>query len=390
MSQSRKNSMAAEAMKQDLLKQIRDGKLRPGDRLPGERTLAEQYQISYLTARRGIDELIEREILERRPRSGTFVRINLNYLGISGKSRIIIFINNDLNTSLSLRTLNAIEARARQSNYWVIVANSGLDFSTEAMFLRNIPESSIAGVIICPIAPPVNSLYIRELQRLGIPVVTVDHNYEAELCDSVECDNFDAAYRATSYLISLGHTRIGHITIPLQELPGNHIARERLEGYKKALMDNKFPVESCYISHMLSEFYFEPISKINLFYLGYKPALNLLRQKKRPSAIFLAIDELAGGVYHAAEELGIAIPDELSLVGLNNLELCEKFHPALSSIAQPFEEMGRRAVELLLNRLQGTAPVPFVHERLTASLVVRQSSVIYQPSFAPSGATLHR
>ncbi len=174
------------------------------------------------------------------------------------------------------------------------------------------------------------------------------------------------------------------------ELHGNHIARERLEGYKKALMDNKLPVESCYISHMLSEFYFEPISKINLFYLGYKPALNLLRQKKRPSAIFLAIDELAGGVYHAAEELGIAIPDELSVVGLNNLELCEKFHPALSSIAQPFEEMGRRAVELLLNRLQGTAPVPFVHERLTASLVVRQSSVIYQPSFAPSGATLHR
>ncbi len=377
MISSRRNSMAAEAMKQDLLAKIRSGVLRPGDRLPGERQLAEQYRISYLTARRGVDELIDREILERRPRSGTFVRINLNYLHVSEKSKTLLFINYDLNTALSLKMLTAIEARARQSNYWVMVANSGLDFSTEAMVLRNVPDTSIAGVIICPIAPPVNTIHIQELQRRGVPIVTIDHCYDARLCDSVACDNFDAAYRATSYLISLGHTHIGHITVPLQELAGNPISQERLEGYKKALTDHKIPVEGRNISYMLPEFYLEQMSKINLFYLGYKPALDLLRQKNRPTAIFLAIDELAGGVYHAAAELGIAIPDELSLVGLNNLDLCEKLQPNLSSIAQPFEEMGRRAVELLLNRLDGTAQASFVHEYLAASLVVRQSSTLH-------------
>ncbi len=380
MSTTPQRQYAADAMKEDLLTQIRSGALPLGERLPGERALAKQYRISYLTARKAVNELIAAGVLSRPARGRITVCSRINMAPALQKRKIIAFVANSLNSALSLQLLTAIEYRARQSGYLTIACNSQLDVTIEATHLQNLYGNDIAGMVFYPIFSRSNQGLLDNMLRGHTPIVTVDHGVDRDDIDLIESDNFDAAYRATSYLISLGHVRIAHLTIPENRLGDNPVVRERLEGYRQALADHGLPLLPELIGYMSDEFYDMEIAKINLPYMGFRAALSLLNLPKPPSAFFLVVDELAYGLYHAAQELGLNIPRQLSVIGINNLNTCQEIHPMLTSMALPFSDMGTRATELLIARIEGLATGPAVHEKLKASLAQRQSAQTWKPA----------
>lgn len=369
----------ADAIKEDILNQLRSGTLSPETRLPGERILAQKYQISYLTARKAIKELIASGILGRTAAGRLCAGPTALAQAVSCRTKLIAFIASDLNSPLGLSLLSAIEHRARQNHYLTIACNSQLDITNEAALLQNVCNNDVSGVILWPVISRTRHNIFDTFQQRRLPLVTVDHGIANDKIDLIESDNFDTAYRATSYLLSLGHTRIGHLTIPQAHFADNFVAQERFEGYRQALIDHGIPFRPELVGHMSDEFYDIELAKFNLEYMGFHATTSLLSTSSPPTALVLVEDELAYGVYLAAEKLHIPIPQKLSVIGINNLNVSQGIHPTLTTMALPFAEIGSRAAELLLARIAGNMTGPAVHERLKSSLALRQSTRALHP-----------
>ena len=163
---------------------------------------------------------------------------------------------------------------------------------------------------------------------------------------------------ATEHLISLGHRRIGVITGH-----GSWCATvDRLAGYHSALMAAGLPIIPDYVR--VADFWVEE---------GYRAALELLALPTRPTAIFAMSDAMAVGVQRAARERGLALPSDLSVVGFDDVQIASVATPALTTVSQPLEELGRHAVAMLYRQINGQ-PLDANRMELSTRLVVRAST----------------
>ena len=370
MDGSLKSGYAADQLKKELMKKIKSGVLLPGEKILSERKLAEYYHISYMTVRRAVGELCGRGYLVRKPRRGVFVNENFRNLA-SARNRTIAFVTQDLYDGVVLKQLSAIEWRARRSGYFVLVCNSMLDVDIEKGTLENLMYSNVSGVILFPVASR-NVPTARALVAAGIPVVTIDNIYADDQIDSIDCDNFDMGYKATEYLIQNGHVNIAHITVSKENFHQNYVAQRRMAGFCQALKDHGLECLPENILHLPWKYTRLPLAEIDLNSLGYEQARKALLRSDRPTAFFVMFDEIASGVYRAARELGIAIPRDLSVIGINNIDLCDRLSPGLTTIAQPFKALGARAVEILLMRSTPQSD-KCIKEELLGTLVRRGS-----------------
>jgi LacI family transcriptional regulator len=192
------------------------------------------------------------------------------------------------------------------------------------------------------IYPGPSSQHLARLHHQDFPVVVIDDQDQPPNVPWVGIDNRTAGYVATRHLIQLGRRRIAHIQGPMKFL----CSRERCEGYRQALQDAGLPI----VPDLMLEGNFAPT--------GGRAAANTLFSlplEQRPDAIFTANDQTAYGVLAAAEEYGIHIPQDVALVGFDDLASTTAHidvRPELTTIRQPFYEMGQRAIELLLSMLE--------------------------------------
>jgi DNA-binding LacI/PurR family transcriptional regulator len=191
-----------------------------------------------------------------------------------------------------------------------------------------------------------------------LPVICLDRCPDGWKGDSITVDNSEGAYQATRYLLELGHRRIAAITGQLHLTS----AVERLQGFKRALREAGISIAPEYIQ----EGRFDRLS-------GYEKGLMMLQFSPRPTAIFAANDLVALGVLAALRELGLRCPEDVSLVGFDDLELASFTNPALTTVAQPAYQMGARAAALLFERLRGE-DLPAQHIIMKAALKARDST----------------
>ncbi|HEY7073266.1 MAG TPA: LacI family DNA-binding transcriptional regulator [Acidimicrobiales bacterium] len=192
----------------------------------------------------------------------------------------------------------------------------------------------------------------------GTPVVAVDPHTGPSNLPSVHSDNLAGAITATRHLLELGHRRIGF----LAGRPDLESARSREQGYRQALADAGIAVDPDLIR--VGDYDLE---------MSQEPARQLLTLDDRPTAIFAANDLSAMQTMHVARTLGLAIPGDVSVVGFDNIPESALIEPPLTTIDQSIQEMGRRAVELLIAVIDGeTGPAQQV--TLPTRLVVRQST----------------
>lgn len=230
---------------------------------------------------------------------------------------------------------------------------------TEIILKRTLEEKRVDGVLLISLS--ISDAYAREFQSIKLPIVLVD-SYHPNL-DSIYVENERGAYTATEYLIKLGHTKVGMIDGQLRSMP----AKIRLDGYKKALADHRIPFHSEYF--VVSE----PVSDTDGFNResGYNGMKRLLRmEEERPTAVFVSSDIQAAGAIKAIQEQNLRIPDDVAIIGFDDIELAEYLE--LTTMRQPMVEMGKLGVQRLMARIAGEAEG--IYQRvLTTELIIRKT-----------------
>ena len=204
--------------------------------------------------------------------------------------------------------------------------------------------------------------YFDTLSKHKIPFVVVDQRGElGPDIPSVGATNWFGGRTATEYLISLGHRRIAVITGP----PSLRCSQDRLAGYRAALDDAGIPIDPALIRS--GEFVQET---------GYDQACALVELPEPPTAIFTGNDVQAMGAYGALRARGLCIPDDMSIIGFDDVPLASILSPALTTVRQPLMEMGRVGTTMLLRLIAGE-PLDSTRVELTTTLCVRDSCAIY-------------
>jgi LacI family transcriptional regulator len=194
------------------------------------------------------------------------------------------------------------------------------------------------------IFPGPSALHLGKLHNRDFPVVLLDdQRLPPENTPWISADNRVGAYEATRHLLQLGHRRIAHIQGPLKY----RVSHERYEGYCEALREAGIMIDPA----LVMQGDFKPAG-------GRACARAFFELPERPTAIFAASDYMAFGVMAAAEEYGLRIPDDLALVGFDDLPASAHMQPALTTVKQPFFEMGQRGIELLLSLVDAPRSVP--------------------------------
>lgn len=202
------------------------------------------------------------------------------------------------------------------------------------------------------------------LSRAGVPLVVIDPvDLPSPEVPSVGATNWAGGLAATRHLADLGHTRIAAIGGP----PDFLCSRARVDGYRAALERARLPVDDVLIR--FGDFYHEG---------GYREAKALLKLPDRPTAIFAGNDEQALGVIRAAHESGLAVPDDLSVVGFDDLPIAAWSSPPLTTVRQPLADMGRAAGRMLQELIDGR-PLENQRLELATPLVARGSTASPRP-----------
>ncbi len=246
---------------------------------------------------------------------------------------------------------------AFSSGYRLILCNTDNDHSKELIHLNELRTYLPAGLIVIPSNFSDLTAQAESYRQAGTGVVCIDRLPKYWSGDSVTADNKTGAYNATRHLIQLGHTRLAMITGPL------HLtnAKERLEGFKRAVKEAKLTLPPEYVQ----ETSFDKQG-------GYSKTPVLLRLIPRPTAIFAGNDMIALGVLLAVREAGLRCPEDISIMGFDDLDLGEMTNPSLSSVSQSGYQLGTTAARLLLDRRNGDTS-PAKHIVLETLLKLRHS-----------------
>ena len=259
-------------------------------------------------------------------------------------------------TTFFAEIINYIQTRCSELNYSMIysmVPHS--DFLQSILNLETIQPS--CGIIV--LGTYLESSEVPLLQQLPVPFVLLDRNCTIHNLNSVSINNFSGAYLAVEKLISCCHTRIGHIGGRTTSYP----SYQRFEGYSRAMTDaglRRYVDRYTIMDNTNRE-------------EARAAAKKLLAKKNRPTAIFCANDSLAFGVCAAVSDVGLRVPNDVSVVGYDDIAMASTFEPKLTTIHQPIYEMGRRSIQLMLHQTQsGGTGIP-ESVVLSASLVKRES-----------------
>jgi len=251
--------------------------------------------------------------------------------------------------------LLGIENVCFERGYNIIMGNASDDPQRELEYLQVLLSRQVDGILLISTGAYNESLAL--LASHETPVVMVDRTADIPTVDEILTANKQGGVLATEYLLGLGHRRIGCITGPSYLTP----SAERVEGYTEALQTAGVPLDEALIVN--GDFLHES---------GYRATRQLLALPVPPTAIFACNDLMAVGAICALHEAGLGVPEDVSVVGYDDIPLASYTVPRLTTIAQPAREIGQLAAERLIARLQHNSTPP-AHQRLPVHLVKRDS-----------------
>lgn len=230
--------------------------------------------------------------------------------------------------------VQGMEEVAAGKGYHVILCNMGEDPVRQMEYLQMLERKQVDGVILTALRNPLEE--VKAYLQHG-PIVLASEYVEDDSLPAVVIDNIKAAECVTEHLIQKGHKRIGFINGPEHII----LCRDRQKGYMQTLEKYGIPVSHDLI--MSSDFTMEG---------GFACAKQLLALEEKPGAIFAANDEMAVGVIQAVQEQGLRIPQDIAVVGFDNVQVSRVVQPNLTTIGQPIFQIGVKSMELLMSCLE--------------------------------------
>lgn len=342
---------------------IREGTLKAGAFVATEQDLSRQTGISRVSVRRATDQLIREGLVERRPGKGLFVREP------DRRTRMVQVIVPDLGFEQCVLIARGAQLLGAERGFQVQVYDGHNQMERDLAVVKRLPDQAAEGAIILSWHHTRFSEAIFELKRLKYPFVLVDEHPQGIDAPSVTADNHAGGMKVGEALVALGHKRIGFI--------GNLHAdtvRQRLEGLRDALGDAGLPFDRSLAMDLAVEPQQDWTERID------RCTRELMSRADRPTAIFYSDDQVAADGYRTLMSMGLRIPQDVSVVGFDDNPLCRWLNPQLSSVRQPSMEMGKAAMELLLDQM---SPRPG-HKALAAERLTLPVEWIARSSIGPA------
>lgn len=270
---------------------------------------------------------------------------------------LIDLVFNDLDSPWAVEIIRGVEDVAHSALIGTVVSAIHRQSAPTRLWMRNLQTRATDGVIL--VTSDVQSPLHADLRRLNIPTVVVDPaGVPAHDVPTVGAANWSGGLAATEHLIGLGHHRIGFIAGPRQLL----CSRTRLDGHRAGLEAAGIPADDSLVAQ--GDFYHVS---------GFEAATELLNLPDPPTAIVASSDQMALGAYEAVRQRGLRVPDDVSIVGFDDLPEARWSSPPLTTVRQPLAEMGRLAARTVL-RLAHGEEIESMRFELATELVVRDST----------------
>jgi LacI family transcriptional regulator len=276
----------------------------------------------------------------------------------TGRSNTLGAVVADIENAFFARAMRGFTDLARSKGFQVILTNTDEDPALEASAVRVFQERRVDGMVVTPASLDEGG-HLRAAHEAGVPIVLLDRRVPGLPVDVVHIDNVSAARETIDRLIAVGHRKIAMITgvtqvelaiEPLKAPPGVSTSRDRLEGYRQALVAAGIEFRWDYVR--TADFHLTA-ARIE--------AGRLLRMRDRPTAVFATDSTNALGVLLALRDVGLEAPGDVSVVAFDDADWADVVEPGLSVMAQPVYEMGRLAAARLVARVGGESLRPKDH-----------------------------
>lgn len=332
-------------------------------RTPDIRAVARRAGVSIATVSRCLNEKPVSPSAEQR------IRAAIKELGYSPnrvarslrsqKTMTLGMIIPDITNPFFPAVVSGVEETARAAHFALILFNAGEDEEREWECLKVLQALRCDGILLI-MAPegPAHARRRSQLQQLKLPIVYLDRAPDFD-ADTVVADNLHSAQEAVRHLLTLGHTRVGIVAADLAV----SVHRDRFEGYRRALRNaglTPSPGLEARAKPTVAD--------------GYAVTAQLLSRPNRPTALFATSNRLTMGVMSAIEAHGLRCPQDISVIGYDNYDWHEIYHPKMTTIAQPTYLMGARAAELLIGRIGSGQGRERQQMLLKSTLIIREST----------------
>ena len=340
-----------------LLNKIKDGSYQSGALLPSERELSALFNVDRLTVRRSLEMLVNEGLVEKKPGLGTWVRSLPPRLSGGVKSGNIVFVlpgsvsRIDRITEPCISSLfYRIEKELAQQDFQLIYTTVAEDEDLPALLL----DSRVMGILFVSQIPP---RFLAKARELDLPAVVV--NYDDEYFPSILPDRETGSYEAVTHLIELDHRRIAFVS----GIPSYQSSQASYRGYKHALLDADLDWKSQTTRE--GDWTFDG---------GYRAMKSILEEQgEPPTALFACNDMTALGVIESIKEAELRVPEDISVVGFDNVEQGSQSNPKLTTVNMDTDLMAKAACQKLVFTIE-SREIHSVKIIVPAKLIVREST----------------
>lgn len=276
------------------------------------------------------------------------------------KTNTIGVIIPEINNQFYGEVIKGISAMADEYDLNMILCNTDDNIEKEIKALKLLKEQRICGIIIAPtsVEDELNSEYLKAIEQLGIPVVLLDGHVKYSDFSGVFVDNIKGAYEGTEALIKAGHKKIAIITGRMN----SDAAQNRLLGYKKALAINKISIDDKYI-------FFGDYGQDS----AYSCTKKIVQMEDRPTAIFVSSNKMTLGCLKALREHNMNIPEDISIVGFDKIDMLNSLGMNISFIDGPTTELGITAMKILSENLNAKQNLQIKKITLVPKIILKGS-----------------
>ncbi len=350
---------------------IASGEWSAGTQIPTEAELESQLQVSRVTIRQALSAAAEEGLVVRLPGKGTFVSGTELSTAVRKPEGFIGYVVPHLSSSFNVQILLGVESILKEKGYHLIFCNSEGDLSKEDQLLESLETNRMCGYIIQPVYSEASDRSLIRQAAKGDRIVLIDRNIPGIQVDTVMSNHFEGGRQVVQHLIDQGYREIVYLAHDPVQLPS---IAERLRGYQAAMTRAKLnlrppfvvggPTELGYLQEQNSPTLHENVA--------VEMIADLLRGPARPEAVVAMNDLVAMLVLEAAEQVGLHIPNDLGIVGFDNLDCAVTNN--LTTVAQRPYEIGSEAARLLLQRIHGDKDAN-KQIQLPTQLIIRGSSL---------------
>lgn len=257
---------------------------------------------------------------------------------VTKKTHAVGLVVSDITEPFFSEIIRGAETKLVEENYNMMLSNSNWVVEEELKYIRMFQEGRVDGILMIGGANGKFDNYLNSLEPKNTPFVLIDRKVENKEVPKLNVNNFDAAYKGIKYLLELGHQKIA--CVRGTDIAASDASKDRIKGYKKAL--NDFAIKD--------EFVFSGGFDRQT---AYQVTFEILNKHQDITAIFYFSDMMAVGGLKAIKELGMSIPQDISVLGCDDLELASLVDPPLTTLRQPRYKMGYLGMERLINKLEG-------------------------------------